>query len=196
MHMQKSFKKIIIIVFLAALGGGVGYYFTHHTSSEHSQEQGPIYDYNEARDKAEIKQVFVDEHWWLLMGDYDVDFMLDYKAPHQDPLYVGKLHVKVLREKNQFIGFACYYKKTVTEGALLFLAIKKEFRKRGYACKLAQYVVEDFAKMGVKKVTLVTRIQNIAGQATYTKLGFTEVNRNNVHVFYEKPTNQPMTCPK
>lgn len=194
--MQKLFKKIILILVLATVGGGIGYYYTHRTSSMQPQEQGPIYDYNEVRDKADIKQMFEDEKWWLLMGDYDVDFMLDYKAPHQDPLYVGSLHVKVLRENNQFIGFACYYKKTIAEGALLFLAIKKEFRKRGYACKLAQYVINDFAKMGIPKVTLVTRIQNIAGQATYNKLGFTEVGRNDVHVFYEISTKKPVTCTK
>jgi len=187
-------KKILLIVSLTMLGGGIGYYYVHRTHTDAGElrsDQGPIYDYNGSRDRHDIDQVFSDpeDRYWLLWDPsefYDLDLLLDYRAPSHDPLYVGKLIIKVLRENGAFVGFTCYYKKTLTEGTVLFLTINKEFRGKGYATKLMQYVMQDLKKRGSNKITLFTRASNVRAQALYEKLGFTISSRTDGGINYEK----------
>lgn len=186
--MNKSFiKKIIAIFSLSLLGAGICYYVTHRAPTEQVIEQGPIVNYNEARDKQEILNIFVSEkHWLLSSDDYDAEFMLKYKAPNENPLYFGKAHIKVYLENGQFAGFSVYYKKTPNEGTILFIAVKKEFRNRGIAKKLTQAAIDDLKRLGSSRVTILTRTQNVRAQAVYTKLGFHEINRDSDgYVYYD-----------
>lgn len=188
--MKVSLKRLIVIICLVTLGGGIAYFSAHRMPSVTQEvSQGPIYDYDEARDRQEILNIFETERYWLLTSpDYDLEFMLKYKAPNKDPLYVGRLYIKVLRENNKFVGFTTYYKKTPIEGTILFVAVKKEFRGKGYGQILVKYDLDELKRLGSKKVSLVTRIQNLPGQALYKKTGFTEVKRDATHVYYEIPT--------
>lgn len=179
--MNTTLRRIIVVICLT-VGAGVGYYFTHKPSAVNvpteaqPQEQISIDEYDEARDEREIKNLFHEDYYWLYPDtSYDVEthmgFTLKYRAPNENPLYVGTLQVKVLHVNNQFAGFTAYYKKTPTEGMLLFLAIKKGFRKRGFGEKLARYAVEELKKMGSQKIVLVTRETNPA-QNIYRRIGF------------------------
>jgi ribosomal protein S18 acetylase RimI-like enzyme len=182
-------RKILLIVLLALTGGGIAYYYSHQTNATQVKtQQGPIFDYDDATDRKDIVNFFTTERHWLLWpgSDFDPEFMLTYKAPDKNPLYIGKLIVKVLREDNKFAGFICYYKKTLTEGMILFLAIKPEFRNKGYGKKLVLYALDDFKRMGMAKVTLLTRTVNYPAQKVYTSLGFVETSRDDGAVYYEK----------
>ncbi|MCX5922897.1 MAG: GNAT family N-acetyltransferase [Candidatus Dependentiae bacterium] len=179
------FLVIIGLIFLGFILSD--YYVFYSPAPVATQEQSSIIAYDAVRDRQNIKDFFTTDRYWLLSSDdYNVDMMLDHKAPNDNPLYVGALNIKVLRENGQFVGFAAYYKKTPTEGMLLFLAVKKEFRGKGYGAKLAQYALDDLKKMGISKVTLVTRTNNLSAQAVYRKLGFAETSRDDGYVYFAK----------
>ena len=181
--MHKHIKKIIII-FSLIIGGGIGYYVTHQTpttvsvASSDAIEKITIDEYDQARDEKHIKDQFHADYYWLYPDtSYDVEthvgFMLQYKAPIEDPLYVGTLHVKVLHVNGKFAGFTAYYKETLIRGRLLFLDINKDFRKRGLGEKLARYAVDELKKMGSQTIVLVTRVTNPA-QKIYRRIGFVQ----------------------
>lgn len=178
---NSSTKKIIVILSLT-LGAGIGYYFTHKpvavapAAAVQSEQRITIDEYDQARDEQAIKNLFHEDYYWLYPDtSYDVEthmgFTLKYRAPNENPLYVGTLQVKVLHVDGQFAGFTAYYKKTLTEGMLLFLAINKNFRKRGFGEKLARYAVDQLKQMGSQKIVLVTRETNPA-QNIYYRIGF------------------------
>lgn len=188
---MKKIIRLSIVAVCIALGVGIGYYVSH-TSQEKiqtavvgSQDQTKdvitIDEYDQARDERDIKNLFYEDYYWLYPDtSYDVEthmgFTLKYRAPNENPLYVGTLQVKVLHVNNQFAGFTAYYKKTLTEGMLLFLAVKKNFRKRGFGEKLARYAVDQLKQMGMQKIVLVTRVNNPA-QNIYRRIGFQETSR-------------------
>lgn len=179
MEMNKI-KKIGIVVLVCALicGGGIGYYFL--------REQGPIYEFNPQRDTKPILDLF-DRNWhWLISNEGSSPaFYLKYRTPHENPLYFGKLHIKVLREQNEFIGFVAYYMEQQDDWRLLFLAVDEKYRGKGYGTTLAQYAMNEMIKMGAKTVGLWTRLSNPA-QNIYKKLGFVEsFYTESGHVFYE-----------
>lgn len=189
---HKHMKKIIII-FSLIIGGGIGYYVTHQTpttisiSSSDAAEKITIEEYNQARDEQHIKNQFHADYYWLYPDtSYDVEthvsFMLQYKAPLEDPLYVGTLHVKVLHVNGEFAGFTAYYKETLTRGRLLFLDINKNFRKRGLGEKLARYAVNELIKLGSQEIVLVTRVNNPA-QNIYRRIGFEETSHDNEFLY-------------
>lgn len=179
---NSSVKKIIVILSLT-IGAGIGYYFTHKSeiaapvaAQAETEQRITIDEYDQARDEKAIKDLFHEDYYWLYPDtSYDVEahmgFTLKYRAPNENPLYVGTLQVKVLHVDDQFAGFTAYYKKTPTEGMLLFLAINKNFRKHGFGEKLARYAVEELKKMGSQKIVLVTRETNPA-QNIYRRIGF------------------------
>lgn len=185
-----STKKVIIATLsILALGSGLSYYYVSHKTPAVLQPitQAGISDYQEARDKEDILEMFVSDRYWLLSSnDYDPEFMLDYKAPSKDSMYVGKAHIKVLREKGKFVGFTLYYKNTITEGHILFVAVHKDFRGKGNAQKLVKYAFDDLVRLGAKRVWLLTRAENYPAQAVYKKMGFevTEIDPDGYIYFH------------
>lgn len=184
-------NKILVTVLTALSISGLSYYYISYKKSaviQQASAQSGFFDYDEARDKKDILAMFVTERYWLLSSDdYDPEFMLDYKAPSKNPTYVGKLHIKVLRENGKFVGFTTFYKTTVTEGQILFVAVNEAFRGKGNAKKLTQYAFDSLVRMGVKRVWLLTRSQNVRAQAVYKKLGFEvfEVDPEG-YIYFEK----------
>ncbi|MDR3550370.1 MAG: GNAT family N-acetyltransferase [Candidatus Babeliales bacterium] len=189
--MNKFIKRLLFILTLSTLGGGIGYYYTHQSSSI-GRQAGPFYEYNNARDRADVETFFAhgsEDRWWLLWDPteyYDLDLLLLGRAPNENPLYYGTLQVKVLRENDQLVGFTTYYKQTPTVGRILFVAVKPEFRGRGYAKKIVEFDIAELKKMGAQKVVLFTRTQNVRAQSLYTKLGFYETSRVEGGINYEK----------
>lgn len=198
--MNNSFaKRIVLGLSVGILAGSVAYiYKQQHVEVlvQKAAEQGPIYDYDEAKDKQSIIDFYNTEwyegsdRYWLLHSDesnFDPEFMLRYKAPNENPLYLGHLVIKVLRINDKFVGFTAYYKETPTLGWLLFLAVKKEYRGKGYAKMLAQYAINDLESMGSDAVKLITRSNNLGAQSIYRKLGFEEVGREgDEFIYFEK----------
>jgi len=170
MKQQKSWKKrgIFVGITTVVLSIGILYYVL--------APSGPIYDFDEARDTEEILKIFEDDWYWLIESeDYSPEFMLENRAPGKDPLYVGSLHIKVLREQDKLIGFAAYYMKKKRLCQLLFLAVSSTFRGKGYGEQLVRYVLEDAVNLGADRVYLVTRTANFPAQRLYNRVGFTQV---------------------
>ncbi|MGB8366855.1 MAG: GNAT family N-acetyltransferase [Candidatus Babeliales bacterium] len=170
MDQQKSWKKkSIVLGIIAAIIFGIFYYI--------SGDGHPIYDFDETRDMQEILQIFDDDWYWLIESeDYSPEFMLTHRAPNKDPMYVGSLHIKVLREKNKLAGFAAYYLKKKGLYQLLFLAVNKNFRGKGYGEQLLCYALKDAKKLGANQVRLVTRSTNFPAQRLYKRVGFKQVD--------------------
>lgn len=167
--MNKQWRSIVIgLALLGCIGGGY-YYFA-------SFSQNSISDFNDKRDTCDVLALMKDNWYWLISSpDYQADFMLRERAPsHKDPVYFGKLIIKVLRKNNQLVGFTAYYKKTESQGHILFLAIDESFRRGGYASQLFDSAVDDLRKMGAKWVRLVTREGNSRARSLYKKMGMEE----------------------
>ena len=178
------FKKIILALTLASIGGGVFYYFY---STKKQVEQGPIYDFDDGRDTQDILNLFKEYRYWLLASDdYSPEYALKHRSPKMNPLYAGKLIIKVLREQGKFVGFVAYWKESPLRGQLLFLSIRPELRGKRHSEKLMRYALDDMKNMGIKKVWLVTRTSNLAAQKVYNRMGYYETSRNNGYVYFEK----------
>jgi ribosomal protein S18 acetylase RimI-like enzyme len=150
--------------------------------------KNPIEDFNDVRDTQEILKIFERDRYWLLANeDYSPEFMLKYRAPNQDIKYMGRLHIKVLRELDKFVGFTAYYMKTPTHGFLLFLAVNPEFRGRdkGYAEKLLRYALGQLKNMGAEQVQLCTRTDNVRAQKLYRRVGFYEISRDGGFMYFQ-----------
>lgn len=131
---------------------------------------GGIVDFIAVRDRKAIHKMFKDD-WDLLISDanqerYSVDLMLDKRTPYQD-IILDKLTLKVLRKDNKTVGFAAYYPHSMFSWQLLFLVIDKEYRRKGYASKMLDYVMKDMVKRGAIKIELATRLRNTKARAMY-----------------------------
>ena len=113
--------------------------------------------------------------------------MLKYRAPSQDLKYIGRLNIKVLREKEKFVGFTAYYMKEPGFGFLLFLAVNPEFRgkEKGYAEKLLKYALGKLKEVGAHYVQLCTRIDNERAQRLYRRVGFYEISKDDGFVYFQ-----------
>lgn len=137
------------------------------------------FDYN--RDHVAIRQMFEHDWDWLIpvsRDRYSIDFLLQQRAPHQNPLYAGRLIFKVLRKQNETIGFTAYYMKNSENAFFNFLDIKPEYRGKGYAEKLARYAINDMVDRGATTIRIVTYPHNTPALNLYRKLGFVEIGRN------------------
>jgi ribosomal protein S18 acetylase RimI-like enzyme len=186
---RSSIAKLLLILILscAAIGGVVYYYHAHPTVF---WAQGPISEYDAARDKQEILQLFKSDIYWLSADpDYNAEYMLDNRAPGgRGGPYFGQMQLKVLREDNAFVGFVAYYKKTADEGFLNFVCVKPEMRGKHYAEKLMKYAEDDFRAQGVHRIKLLTRTVNHRARALYTRMGYTVTSIDEVggFVYYMK----------
>ena len=180
MNMRKN--RLLFLLSALALAGGITWFSLHQTA------QGPqIIEFDISRDGNEIIAIFDREWYWLLPGDrdsYSPETMLAYRAPHGDPLYAGRMKIKVLREKDQFIGFIAWYLKKPMEGFLNFVVVNPEFRGKRYAEKLVQYALDEMKKEGVQKISLVTRPSNQRARAVYNRMGFAQTGIDNDFVYF------------
>ncbi len=175
-------KRIVLLlsITLAACGGSAIYYYHNNI------HQGPIYDFNPTRDTQAVMDIFHKDWDWLLASpDSSPAFMLKHRTYDADPTHFGSLHIKVLRENDTVAGFAAYYMETRTQGRLLFLAVGRDFRGRGYGKILALRAMEELFKMGADHIALWTRVSNLPAQKIYRELGFMERFEENGYLFFE-----------
>jgi len=175
-------RKIIFLLSIALTAcGSVGIYVYYSNLA-----QGPIYDFNPARDTQPIMDIFNKNWYWLLASEESSPaFMIKNRTHDTNPMHFGSLHIKVLRENNKLVGFTAYYMNNPQEGRILFLAVDHEFRGKGYGKILAQRAMNELFKMGAIHLALWTRVSNLPAQRIYKELGFKEVFDENGYVFFE-----------
>ncbi len=183
--MNYRLKKRLSILFVTlAFGATLGvsiWYYRYATPR--------LYEFEYARDMQTISNMFDRDWYWLIPGDrdsYSPEDAFRYRAPHQNIRYAGRLAIKVMRQKDQLIGFVAYYMKSPTLGFLNFVVVDPAFRGKRYAEQMVQHAVDDMIKRGAKKITLLTRPSNIRARQVYKRLGFKEVREDDMFVYIER----------
>lgn len=191
--MFKTNRIVKISALLLALSAGTGisyYFYSRHVPTQQTDitPTAAIIDFDEARDTADILALFAKDRYWLVASeDYDPAYALSTRSPNAyEEKYKGKLTIKALRKGTEFIGFTAYYMKNFYEGYVLFLAVKDEYRGKGYGPQLMSYALTELKKMGAHIVNLVTRVSNLKAQSVYKKVGFTELARDENYVYFSK----------
>lgn len=176
------FKKIIFAMSVVLTISCCVYFFVIPKSDLE------IKNYSDARDREFIFDGFKkDEYWLVTYLGFPVDFMLNTMSPRpNDPEYYGKLNIRVLLLKDKPVGFVTYYKKKFYEAQIQFLYVDGQYRGKGYAKKLIDYVCADLKKQGISIVKLVTYTNNFAALKLYKKIGFKESYRDEKLVYFEK----------
>ena len=178
--MKKYLSRLSLILFCLVAMGGL--YWIYRTQSP------GIYQYDSAKDKAFITNLFDKDWYWLISDyspDYSVEYMLDYRASSQYPSGKGKLTIKTYRVKGKPVGFSAYSMEEFYRGRILFVSVDKEYRSKGYAKKLMIDAIEDLKKRGARVIRLVTRTDNKAALKLYTGLDFKETWTDGAYVKFE-----------
>lgn len=175
------FTKCMLAALLLGGAGATVYYYTSHLS------QG-VYAYEPSIDRSFIIDLFKNDWYWLISDysakDYSVEHMLDNRASSKE--HSGDLIIKTYRVAGKPVGFMAYYPKELFEGYILFLAVDKKNRSKGYARKMLNYVINDFKKQGIRVVRLITRTDNVPGQKLYKSMGFKQIWTDGAYVKFEK----------
>ncbi len=146
-----------------------------------------IYDYNKAKDREFILELFkVDKQWLLSTPDYSPEHMLETKSSSKAPANLGNLTIKTYRHCGKPVGFIAYYKKKSYEGFVLFLAVDRAERGKGYARKLMEYALNDLKKRNCTIVTLITRVTNLPAQRVYKGMGFEQIWSDDEYIRFKK----------
>jgi ribosomal protein S18 acetylase RimI-like enzyme len=177
-------KKIIISFFLVAAACAVvpvSYYYYYCASTS-------VYTFDQKRDASFILDIFKHDWHWLVSEystDFSPEYMLAHRASSKNPEHLGNLTIKVLYAKQEPLGFTAYYKKKFYEGFVLFLAIRHEFRSKGYAKILLRHAMDDLIAQGCTKIRLVTRTTNYPAMKVYRNAGFVETSREDGFIYFE-----------
>lgn len=161
--------KYVLSVILALSVSAIGYcYYDKYYADG-------IKPYDAKRDRAAVIKIFNDEWDWLLPDrEYSVENMLDLKRASYDHSYDGKLQMYVYRDGRKTVGFTAFYKIKFYHGQILFLAIDKDYRRKGYARKLFKYDVDSLISQGCFRLLVITRPWNDKAKALYVSEGFEE----------------------
>lgn len=177
--MNKNIKRLLLLVFCATgiAAFPIWYYVV--------QKSDLIYEFDARRDTQDIVNLFRKNHYWLTASvESPIEYALKYRAADRSPLSMGRLNIKVLRDKGMFVGFTAYFKETPTEGKILFIAIDEQMRGRRYAEVLMRYAIKDLIQKGSMLIRLLTRVDNLSAQKLYVRLGFIETFRDETFVWY------------
>lgn len=182
--MTKLLIKISAIIALIGTAFFTLYYFIPQQMVVSEQ----IESFQEDRDTKEILNLIEKDRYWLIASPhYSSELMLKNRNPNpSEAEYEGKLDIKVLYDQNQFVGFVAYYLKNFYTGQVLFLAVKDDFRGKGYGKQLLEYAIAQLKRQGASVAFLVTRVSNLKAQAVYKKVGFAEAKRDDEFVYFTK----------
>lgn len=81
----------------------------------------------------------------------------------------------VLEDENEIVGFIDYW-ITFDSCQLTKLAIAKEYRGKGYAHELMEFMIEDAIKENCEAILLEVRESNVVAQNLYKAYDFLEIN--------------------
>lgn len=133
--------------------------------------------YQHPADEQALLKILHDDWYWLVSEDsvdYSAEYTLDHRAA--TPEYPdGSLNIFVYRMHGKPVGFVTYYRETGCRAKIQFLAVAKEYRKKGYAYKLLHYALNDAARNGMCVTELVTRTTNYQAQRLYERSGFKKI---------------------
>jgi ribosomal protein S18 acetylase RimI-like enzyme len=183
------FKRSYLLAGLFATGvcGGAFYCYTRVCRAVPSAD---LIDFEYDRDFADIMSIF-DRNWYWLMPysreEYDPDYLQNvfaWRSPQANPFKKGSLIVKVIRKDDKVVAFTAYHMKTKTSGFLLFVAVDNDYRGKKYGEALVVYALKAMKDLGAKQIQLNTRIDNVPAQTLYKKMGFKEVMRQGIYVYY------------
>lgn len=161
----------LLLVFLAAIG-------LIWISGLPLHQELRITEFEYERDNKALRTMFSRDWDWLIPigpDEYSIDLVLKYRAPQQNPLYAGRLSLKVIRDNNQLIGFVAYYMKNSHHGVLNFIDVNPAYRGKGYAEKLARHAIQNMIERGATNITLVTYPHNTNAILLYKRIGFREI---------------------
>jgi len=180
--MNKFVKQVVLVVGIVFVLG-VGIWLYRGTAYN-------IYEFDKDRDTQDILVLFKKDWYWLMgsPAQYDERLVLDYltyRTPEMNPLYAGRMQIKVMRIENKFAGFIAYWRKTANLGKITFLYVQSEMRGKRYGQQLLAYAIDDLKRMGVKRVRLFTRTNNSAAHKLYNRFGFKETSRDGKYVYFE-----------
>lgn len=136
-----------------------------------------------------VEKTFKDNFALLTINPgHDFEVMLKHRSPNKvESKYFGKLDTVVMYEQGQPVGFVSYYMKTSYIGHILYLAVDKPFRRKGYAKRLVTFAINRLKQQGVKIVKLATYVENTKAQKLYTEqFGFVKENQDGKIIFYRK----------
>ncbi len=176
-------QYILGIVLIAGLAAAGWWFFAH-------PKEG-IYSYNPSIDRDFIINFYKDkENWYWMLTDYtreySIERLLDFREYAGEPEYNGKLIIKTYRINNKPVGFSVFFPKELFEGAILFIAVDKEHRKKGIARKLTVNAIDELKKGGAQVIRLWTRADNVKARTLYESLGFKLFWTDGAYVRYEK----------
>lgn len=81
----------------------------------------------------------------------------------------------VLEDENEIVGFIDYW-ITFDSCQLTKLAIANEYRGKGYAHELMEFMIEDAIKENCEAILLEVRESNVVAQNLYKAYDFLEIN--------------------
>ena len=89
--------------------------------------------------------------------------------------------------KSQIVGYVIAMPAT-DSADILNITIHKDFKRKGYASSLIDYLTKELISKGIKTIFLEVRRGNFAAISLYSSLGFKEISvRKN---YYTKNSNQ------
>lgn len=142
-----------------------------------------IFSTQDIQDTARLAQMIWREHFTPIIGEKQVDYMLDkfQSAPViAEQIRQGYLYFALMSDNRQ-IGYTAFR----IDDDVLFLSklyIQKEFRGRGYA-RIVLDKAEETAKKNTKPVVRLTCNKNNANSlAVYKKLGFLTVREEKTDI--------------
>lgn len=142
-----------------------------------------IFSTQDIQDTARLAQMIWREHFTPIIGEKQVDYMLDkfQSAPAiAEQIRQGYLYFALMSDNRQ-IGYTAFR----IDDDTLFLSklyIQKEFRSRGYA-RIVLDKAEETAKKNTKPVIRLTCNKNNANSlAVYKKLGFLTVREEKTDI--------------
>jgi ribosomal protein S18 acetylase RimI-like enzyme len=176
--------------------------------SKKNKENQPIsieyFDYDEERDFADIDNLMETYKFWLFHGDYkkgECPLYPNFKSQIHASDFDSKVNVpyfiKIARVEDRCVGFITYYISENREaktndsikklGRIHLVCVDQHYRRLGIARHLVGMAVDFFQKNNCQRAYLVTRPENIRAKDLYHKLGFNEVNKNDIrHDVFDK----------
>jgi len=163
----------LLIIGAVAVCGALAWWW--HGSS--LLKKGPITPY-QPEDREAIIQLLKDDWYWLVAvgaSDFTADYMLEHHAAtyHYPD---NTLSISVYRTpEGKVAGFVTYHQLEGYKGRIQFLAVAKEFRKKGYARALMAHAINGLQKMGMCFIEIAVRANNTPAFNLYKKFGFKEI---------------------
>lgn len=112
------------------------------------------------------------------LGEIDLIEQDSFKEPWSKEAYEKEItnplaNYRVITVNDEVVAYGGFW-KIIDEADINNIAVKKEYRGKGYGKMLMNALIEDAKKQNIKAMTLEVRVTNKSAIALYKKLGFKE----------------------